>query len=171
MNRLVRLAVLLGVPVLFLGLATVIPALTNSDTLKVLGGLIALPWIIVFSFMKDLAPLSAMEGLTTGERDKLIAHVRKIRWRIWRIGGVSLVCAFLLIVLSAQTAADTTAVIGLCAGIIIGIACYHLAILPSWHSEIQDFVDEVNRRVAEKKSRANVLTQMGVIPPRNNHAT
>lgn len=160
MLRYLRLAAIAGSTIGFWGAWYLFPALFHTSQLSYLGGISAVVWGMDLLFLRKLAEVSALAGLTNRERERLIEKLKNIRHRIWWIGGVCLLAALVIWMLVATELVGTSAVYAAFLGFLVGVVLSFLILIPSWFDELQGFIDRVNQERALKASQETELQEL-----------
>lgn len=160
MVRALRLLILIVVPLLFMGLGMLFPAIAEPANLRWFATLFSIPWVVLFPLRNEMTSLVSLEGLSATERERLVVRVAAVQKRIWYVGGMSLFCTTLLLVLSLQTGISSTLVISAIAGVLVGIAASYIILAPAWHIEASNFVYAIKLREAARRSRQEQLARM-----------
>lgn len=156
MLKAFRLLVLLTTPLFFWGAWHVAPELLNADGLKWLSGLVALLWALEFYFFRKLSEVSAVQGITSKEHERLIFKLASLRKRVWWIGGIGFVCSAVIWLLAASKLPMTSPFYASMVGVLVGISVSYLILIPGWLSETQEFIDNARKSDASKKKQVDI---------------
>jgi len=156
MLKFIRLLVLVITPLVFCAAWYLAPTLLSADALRWLSGLVTLLWAMEFYFFRKLGEVSAVQGITSKEHERLIIKLSMLRKRIWWIGGIGLICSIIIWVLATLSLPATSPIYASMVGILVGISLSYLILLPGWFNESQEFIDEVRRQEALKKKLADI---------------
>ena len=136
------------------------PDLASKDFLRTIAGLFGVAWA-AFSFaLPKLSDLTALEGMTESERERLRENVAQARKKIWNVGGLSLLCAMTLLLLSVVSGPETAQFVAGFGGVAAGYGCVLLFRAKAWHDEIHAFVTDVHKHRLDAKSREDVLKRL-----------
>ncbi|GAB1382604.1 hypothetical protein MASR1M50_09230 [Burkholderiales bacterium] len=135
----------------------VLPELLEPVSLRWFSGIVTVLWALEFYFYQRLSGLSGLPGLSSKERDRLLFRLSDIRWRVWRIGTLGLVCSIALWVLAALNLPASSSLYAALAGFLVGVSLSYLALIPRWLDEVQRFQDEVQRQHMVEQERAELL--------------
>lgn len=162
MFKVLRLLTLLITPLVFWGAWYVVPDLLDAQGLRWLSGIVTILWGLEFYFFQRLGGVSAVDGLSSKEHERLVLRLASIRRRVWWIGGIGLACALLIWLMAAMQLPASSPIYAALVGILFGISLSYLILIPGWVNESQGFVDEVRRQdVIAKKRAENSKTLRG----------
>jgi len=146
-----RLATLFVVPLAIVVAALAWPKLLDQENLRILAGaIVAIGGLFAWLF-KQLMDATRIEGLVARERERLREAALRIRVRMWRIAAVCGVAAILLFVVAAARDSFTDLQLAYIVGVLMGIACSYVALVPFWFEELNSFVEEVRERAERRK--------------------
>lgn len=156
----IRLLIIALTPaLLWLGWA-MSPELISASNMRYLGGVFVAVWGMAFHFLRKIADLSALPGLSGREQERLVWLLADIRRRIWWIAGVGLIAGGLVWFVSSVPDYSRTAMAPLSIGLLVGIGLSYLIILPGWFNELHAFTDSVRLREDKKKRAEAALKQI-----------
>lgn len=156
MLKLARLIVLIATPIFFWGAWYYAPSLLEADGLRWLSGVVTILWALEFYFFRKLGDVSAVQGISTREHERLVLRLASIRKRVWWIGGIGLICALTMWVMSALKLPLSSPIYAGLVGVLFGISLSYLILIPGWFNESQEFIDEARRRDAQIKKQAEI---------------
>ncbi len=148
---LLRVALLIGMPIAFLMASRLFPSLLIERNVLILGSICPCAWVAMFAFLGRLNDLITVPGLVQSERDRLAAHVKRLRQRVWYIGGMLLVVWTALWLLGSISGTPHGTFLSLAIGFLVGVEFSYLILLPGWFEELHRFRD---RLVVENEARA-----------------
>lgn len=156
-----RLISLLITPLIFWGAWYFFPDLLTSQWLQWLSGIATVLWGLELFFLERLSSVTAVEGLSSREHQRLVLRAAVIRRRIWWIGSVALVCAVLIWVMASMSLPVSSPLYAALVGVLFGINLSYLILIPAWLNESQAFMDEVKRSELEQKKREALAKRLG----------
>ena len=156
MLKIVRLLVLVTTPLFFWGAWHVAPELLDADGHKWLSGLVALLWGLEFYFFRKLSEVSAVQGITSKEHERLIFKLASFRKRVWWIGGIGFVCSAVIWLLAASKLPMTSPFYASMVGVLVGISISYLILIPGWLNETQEFIEKARQAEALKKKQVDI---------------
>lgn len=156
MLKALRLLVLIVTPLIFCAAWYLAPSILNAEALRWLSGLVAVLWALEFYFFRKLGEVSAAQGITSKEHERLVNRLSLLRKRIWWIGGIGLACSVVIWILATLGLPATSPIYASMVGVLVGISLSYLILLPGWFNESQEFIDEARRQEALKKKLADV---------------
>ena len=136
------------------------PDLAGKDFLRSLCGLFAVVWAILMLAMPKLSELTAVEGLSVDERERLVENIAAARRKIWQLGSLSLFCVVALLFLAAVATNEGERLVAAFAGLVVGYGFVFLYRAKSWHDELHAFIAEINQRRFAAKAREENLKQL-----------
>lgn len=160
MLKIFRLLILLVTPLLFWGAWYVVPGLLDTTGLRWLSGVVTVLWGLEFYFLQRLSSVSAVDGLTSKEHQRLVLRLATIRRRVWWIGGVALACSLLIWVLTALQLPLSSPIYAALVGVLFGISLSYLILIPIWVNESQSFIDKVQEQSAASKKRSELIKNL-----------
>lgn len=160
MLKALRLLTLFVTPLLFWGAYYVVPNLLDREGIKWLAGIVTILWGLEFYLFQRLTVVSAVDGLSSREHERLVHRLASIRRRIWWIGGVGLFCSLLIWVFAYMQLPAASPVYAAMVGVLFGISLSYLILIPGWVNESQHFIDEVKRQDVLTKKRAETVKAM-----------
>jgi hypothetical protein len=120
-----------------------------------LSGLVTILWALEFHFFRKLGDVSAIQGITSKEHERLVVKLVALRKRIWWVGGIGLICSISIWILAALSLPVTSPIYASMVGVLVGISFSYLILIPGWFNESQNFIDEARRQEAMKKKLAD----------------
>ena len=160
MILLFRAALIFITPLLFLGAFNLWPDVIDKEGIRYLATLFSIVWggvLWIFAKLKDVATI---EGLTARERERLQDAANTVRRRLWWMSGVCFGCAIFIFFLSAASSTMDPQLVALAAGLLTGVALSYLVLVPSWHEELQRFIDQVREREEQRKQLERALKDL-----------
>lgn len=133
------------------------PDLASKELLRAIASIFGFAWAGFAFALPKLSELSASEGLTEAERERLIQNISRARAKIWRVGGLSLSCVITLFFLSFVITPETAHLITAFGGLAAGYGCELLLLAKWWFDEIHTFITDVNKHRLNAKSKEEVL--------------
>lgn len=164
MLKAIRLVVLVVTPLIFCAAWYLAPSLLSADALRWLSSLVAVLWALEFYFFRKLGEVSAVQGITSKEHERLVIKLSLLRKRIWWVGGIGLICSVIIWVLAALSLPATSPIYASMVGVLVGISLSYLILLPGWFNESQEFIDEARRQEASKKKLADIAKLLDSAP-------
>lgn len=141
------------------------PQLASKEVLLGVASCFAITWAGMALALPKLSELMKLEGMTTSQREQLATNIKLAREKIWRIGGISLLCVITLFILSVVTRPEYARYVAVFVGLAVGFVIELLFAYRRWHNEIDDFSAGVLQRHFEEKARAETLRQMSSNSP------
>ncbi|OIQ84246.1 hypothetical protein GALL_339370 [mine drainage metagenome] len=161
MLKAIRLIVLVITPLIFCAAWYIAPSLLGAEALRFLSGLVVILWGLEFYFFRKLGEVSAVQGITSREHERLVIKLSLLRKRIWWVGGIGLICSVIIWMLATLGLPATSPIYASMVGVLVGISLSYLILLPGWFNESQEFIDEVRRLEASKKKLADIAKLLG----------
>ena len=164
MLKALRILVLVVTPLIFCAAWYLAPTLLSAEALRWLSGLVAVLWALEFYFFRKLGDVSAVQGITSKEHERLVIKLSLLRKRIWWVGGIGLICSVIIWVLATLSLPATSPIYASMVGVLVGISLSYLILLPGWFNESQEFIDEARRQEASKKKLADITKLLDSTP-------
>jgi hypothetical protein len=152
-----RILLLCATPLLFWAAWYVSPSVLDAEGLKWLSGLVTALWALEFYFFRKLGEVSAVQGISSKEHERLLIKLASFRRRIWWIGGVGLLCSIVIWVLAASKLPTSSPIYAGFVGMLVGISLSYLILIPGWLNESQSFIDKVRQQEAQKKKQLDIV--------------
>lgn len=160
MIRMIRIAILLVIPLLFWGGAHVAPDLMESDNLKLLTAVVTFLWGLDFFFFQRLGSLTNLNSVGSKNLAILEERFKQIRSRVWYMAAVCCACSALIWFITSSNVIQSATVVALLIGGLFAICVQYIAVFPFWFNELQEFQDKLKVREAEKSKQESALKQM-----------
>lgn len=155
-----RLISLLITPVVFWGAWYFLPDLLTKEWLQWLSGIGGVLWALELYFLERLGSVTAVQGLTTRERERLLLRAAVVRRRVWWIGIVALACAGLIWLMAAMDLPTSSPLYAALVGVLFGINLSYLVLIPAWLNESQEFIERLNHEEQTKAKRDEVKNRL-----------
>ena len=136
------------------------PELISASNMRYLGGVFVVVWGMAFYFLRKIADLSGLTGLSGREQERLVWLLADIRRRIWWIGSIGLIAGCLVWFVGSVPDYSRTAMAPVSIGLLVGIGLSYLVILPGWFNELHAFTDSVRLREDKKRRAEAALKQI-----------
>lgn len=168
MLKALRLLTLLLTPVAFWAAWYIVPGVLDAQGLRWLSGIVTVLWGLEFYFFQRLGAASSVSGLSSKEFERLVLRLAAIRRRVWWIGGIGLICALTIWLLTALQLPLSSPLYAAAVGVLFGICLSYLILIPGWVNESQKFIDEARRQEAMAQRRAKMAKDLRSQEP-NGH--
>jgi len=156
-----RLIAIVVIALLFWCAWYVVPDLLATDKLRWLSGVVTVLWALEFYVLQRLSAVSAVEGLTSKEHERLVLRLASIRRRVWLISVMCLVCAVTTWLLAELRLPMSSPLYAAMMGLLLGISVSYLILVPGWVNESQAFIDEARRQDVLVKRRQETVKSFG----------
>lgn len=160
MLKILRILVLFCTPLTFWGAWYLVPGLLDAAGLRWLSGVVTVLWGLEFYFLQRLTAVSAVDGLSSKEQERLVFRLAAIRRRVWWIGGIALACSALIWIITAIELPFASPVYATLVGVLFGISLSYLMLIPFWVNESQSFIDKVREEDLKVKRRAEAVQNL-----------
>lgn len=160
MIRAIRIFVIFACTFTFWGAWYLFPKVLESVRLSSLVAVGAMVWGADLLFIRKLGELSSLDGLTNGERSRLVVKLGNLRMRVWWTGGVGLLCTVVIwLLVTTGLAAESSFYAG-ALGFVFGVAASFLVLVPFWFNETQGFIDRINTDKATRESQEAEISRL-----------
>ncbi len=160
MRQFLRVMIILIMPALLWAGWRVSPDLVSIASMRYLGAVFTLVWGIALFFLTKTADLSTLPGLSGHEHERLVLKLAHIRKRVWWIGGIALISAFLVWLIGSLPDLAQSAIAPISVGFLVGVGLSHLIVLPGWFAELYAFTDTIRLRNERNKRTELALKQI-----------